>query len=79
MYVTKFNKEVLQVDEVEDQVLLTSFQAGQGRRRKVKTVLVAKKRASLHAVYQKNNRGRFPNFTLPVMPPSKILMQAKND
>ena len=28
MYVTRFNKEFLQVDEAEDQVLLTAFQAG---------------------------------------------------
>ena len=28
MYVTRFNKEVLQVDKAEDQVLLTAFQAG---------------------------------------------------
>ena len=28
MYVTRFNKEVLQEDEAEDQVLLTTFQAG---------------------------------------------------
>ena len=27
-YVTRFNKELLQVDEVEDQVILTTFQAG---------------------------------------------------
>ena len=27
-YVTQFNKELLQVDEVEDQVILTTFQAG---------------------------------------------------
>ena len=27
-YITRFNKELLQVDEVEDQVILTTFQAG---------------------------------------------------
>ena len=27
-YVTQFNKELLQVDETEDQVILTTFQAG---------------------------------------------------
>ena len=27
-YVTRFNKELLQVDETEDQVILTTFQAG---------------------------------------------------
>ena len=26
-YITQFNKELLQVDEVEDQVILTTFQA----------------------------------------------------
>ena len=28
MYVTRFNKEVLQVEKVDDQVLLTAFQVG---------------------------------------------------
>ena len=27
-YITRFNKELLQVDEVEDQVILTTFQVG---------------------------------------------------
>ena len=32
MYITRFNKEVLQVDEAEDQVLLTAFQVGLSQR-----------------------------------------------
>lgn len=122
MCVTRFNKEVLQVDEEEDQVLLTTLQAGLRLEGflfsitrnslaimvdllfKAQTYMNAedvlaskgitkrprkekesedrsgcKKEGKLAHSLPKDSRGCFPNFTPLVMPPSKILMQAKND
>ena len=122
MYVTRFNKEVLQVDKVEDRVLHTAFQAGlrsedflfsitknplatmanllfkAQKYMNVEDVLASKwistrprkekesedrldhrQEGKLTHSLPKDNRGHFPKFTPLVMPPSKILIQVKND